>query len=195
MFCNQCGKETENNQRFCSQCGATLSKAETASPIQNNQEEKLIYTVQPCYLGMLGIVQSLNSIARFSIGITLFFLLAIAPRYHVQLIHILIGCGVGLIVPVIIFWYMGLKNNQATYYHFFDNHIEYQDKFFGVEKNMIRYSNFTEMQLNKTIIQQLYGVGSIIINTANGNLVVRDLKNYQEIYEFLQKKYLHSQRA
>ncbi len=40
MFCNQCGKENNNDAKFCSSCGFPIKKADSspnATPIIENQ--------------------------------------------------------------------------------------------------------------------------------------------------------------
>jgi len=62
--------------------------------------------------------------------------------------------------------YIGKRLNYSrTEYRFFDDHVEFEEGFFSINKKVIQYRDVKEVTLHKGIFQRLYGLGTIYVAT------------------------------
>ncbi|HXY89007.1 MAG TPA: PH domain-containing protein [Xanthobacteraceae bacterium] len=67
-------------------------------------------------------------------------------------------------IPLVV--YVGKKFNYArTEYNFFDDHLEFEEGFFTINKKLIKYKDVKEVTLRKGFLQQIYGLGTIYLAT------------------------------
>jgi uncharacterized membrane protein YdbT with pleckstrin-like domain len=67
-------------------------------------------------------------------------------------------------IPIVA--YLGKKLNYGrTEYRFFDDHLEFEEGFFSINKKVIQYRDVKEVTLHKGIFQRPYGLGTIYLAT------------------------------
>ena len=100
--------------------------------------------------------------------------------------------------------YIGKKLNYSrTEYKFFDDHLEFEEGFFTINKKLIKYKDIKEVTLRKGILQRTYGLGTIYLatlatgsttsynpfyalgfgNVSASGVSVRDIQNPDDAYE------------
>jgi membrane protein YdbS with pleckstrin-like domain len=105
-------------------------------------------------------------------------------------------------IPIAV--YIVKKLNYArTEYKFFDDHLEFEEGFFTINKKVIKYKDVKEVTLRKGILQRSYGLGTIYLatlatgstssfspfyalgfgNVSASGVGVRDIPNPDEAYE------------
>ena len=109
-------------------------------------------------------------------------------------------------IPIAV--YVIKKLNYArTEYKFFDEHLEFEEGFFTINKKVIKYKDIKEVTLRKGILQRTYGLGTIYLatlatgsttsfnpfyalgfgNVSASGVGVRDILNPDEAYEKINK--------
>jgi uncharacterized membrane protein YdbT with pleckstrin-like domain len=109
-------------------------------------------------------------------------------------------------IPITV--YVIKKLNYArTEYKFFDEHLEFEEGFFTINKKVIKYKDIKEVTLRKGILQRTYGLGTIYLatlatgsttsfnpfyalgfgNVSASGVGVRDILNPDEAYEKINK--------
>jgi uncharacterized membrane protein YdbT with pleckstrin-like domain len=62
--------------------------------------------------------------------------------------------------------YFGKKLNYSrTEYRFFDDHLEFEEGFFSINKKVIRFRDVKEVTVRMGILQRIYGLGTIYLAT------------------------------
>jgi uncharacterized membrane protein YdbT with pleckstrin-like domain len=56
-------------------------------------------------------------------------------------------------------------NYSRTEYRFFDDHLEFEEGFFSINKKVIRFRDVKEVTMRKGILQRIYGLGTIYLAT------------------------------
>jgi membrane protein YdbS with pleckstrin-like domain len=94
-------------------------------------------------------------------------------------------------------------NYGRTEYKFFDDHLEFEEGFFTINKKVIKYKDVKEVTLRKGILQRIYGLGTIYMatlatgsttsfnpfyalgfgNVSASGVGVRDIPNPDDAYE------------
>ena len=69
MYCNQCGKELQGNQQFCSSCGAAVGVA--AMPVRQDPMERHVHLLGVLWL-VLGLLTALGGVAVLIVANVLF---------------------------------------------------------------------------------------------------------------------------
>ena len=69
MYCNQCGKELQPNQQFCSSCGAAVGVA--AMPVRQDPMERHVHLLGVLWL-VLGLLTALGGVAVFIVAHVIF---------------------------------------------------------------------------------------------------------------------------
>lgn len=77
-------------------------------------------------------------------------------------------------------------------YRFYESYMIYEDDFLNQHKKNIQYSNIKEVEIRRTILDRMLGMGVIVIytnaeNKRNNGLVVYGLRNPKEDYDFIDK--------
>jgi membrane protein YdbS with pleckstrin-like domain len=109
-------------------------------------------------------------------------------------------------IPIAV--YVIKKLNYArTEYKFFDEHLEFEEGFFTINKKVIKYKDIKEVTLRKGILQRTYSLGTIYLatlatgsttsfnpfyalgfgNVSASGVGVRDVLNPDEAYEKINK--------
>ncbi len=67
-------------------------------------------------------------------------------------------------VPVVT--YIGRRLNYSrTEFRFFDDHVEFDEGFFTLNRKVVAYHNVREVTLRKGLLQRPYGLGSVYLGT------------------------------
>jgi uncharacterized membrane protein YdbT with pleckstrin-like domain len=109
-------------------------------------------------------------------------------------------------IPIAV--YVIKKSNYArTEYKFFDEHLEFEEGLFTINKKVIKYKDIKEVTLRKGILQRTYSLGTIYLatlatgsttsfnpfyalgfgNVSASGVAVRDIFNPDEAYEKINK--------
>lgn len=74
MYCNQCGKELQPNQQFCSNCGVAVGATAlgaAATPVRQDPMERHVHLLGVLWL-VLGVLTALGCIAIFIVAHVIF---------------------------------------------------------------------------------------------------------------------------
>ena len=70
--------------------------------------------------------------------------------------------------------------------------MEYYDGFFTFNKKTVPYERITDINLNKSLFDRIFGVGTIKINTAGSSLIseinIRYIRNPENIFEEINRE-------
>ena len=69
MYCNQCGKELQPNQQFCSSCGAAVGA--TAMPVRQDSMGRHVHLLGVLWL-VLGVLTALTGLAAMIVAHVIF---------------------------------------------------------------------------------------------------------------------------
>lgn len=114
----------------------------------------------------------------------IYFGLLYFASYSLPFYVLAVPLAAGFILQMI-FLYGELKHRS---YRVYEDHIEVEDRFFDRSSQTSRFENITDMNLEKPVVQRLFGTGNIRLNTAgsgNSEIVLRYLKNPDRYYEKL----------
>lgn len=86
-------------------------------------------------------------------------------------------------------------NLRAREYRFFKDRAEFYEGFLNINRKVVRYDRVTDVTYRRSVWERIWGVGSILLNTAGSyyrELRIGYIENSDEIYEKVQgllKKY------
>lgn len=98
-------------------------------------------------------------------------------------------------------------NYSRTEYRFFDDHLEFEEGFFSINKKVIRFCDVREVTLRKGILQRIYGLGTIYLatlatgsgssfrpftalgfgNVSGSGISVRDIRNPDQTFDSIRQ--------
>ena len=113
---------------------------------------------------------------------------------------IFIGVGALLAIGSVIANLLRYFESKTLVYYVFNDHLEYVDGFFNQEKKTIRLSDVADVFMKRSIIQRLYGIGTIRLalkgvdinvygikfhakNQHSNYVVIRDVKDPDLVYD------------
>ena len=76
----------------------------------------------------------------------------------------LLGAVAFISFPLIAYFGKSL-NYSRTEYRFFEDHLEFEEGFFSINKKVIKFRDVREVTLRKGILQRIYGLGTIYLAT------------------------------
>ena len=164
------------------------------------------FSLKPVFVGWITLLYLLPFQLFFTVWAALFFggmgkSFGIFPQDS-STPGVVIGALAFFGIPLVV--YVGKKFNYArTEYNFFDDHLEFEEGFFTVNKKLIKYKDVKEVTLRKGFLQQIYGLGTIYLatlatgstgsyspfyalgfgNVSASGIGVRDVPNPDEAYE------------
>jgi hypothetical protein len=81
---------------------------------------------------------------------------------------------------------------KNTTFELLDDSVKYRRDFINLEQKNVKYSNIKEVKLSQHIIQRLYGIATVLVTThattQDAGIEIYDIKEYQEVYDFLIEK-------
>jgi uncharacterized membrane protein YdbT with pleckstrin-like domain len=79
---------------------------------------------------------------------------------------------------------------EHTFYEIKDNEVEERFNWMANGKHRVRYSEIREVMFMQGVFQRKHGIGSVYIvtNTGVGGLVIDDIREFEEVYEFIEEK-------
>jgi len=91
-----------------------------------------------------------------------------------------------------------VKNSyNKTRYDFYTTRLDYFEGFIAIEEKTIRYKNITEVNLRKSFLQRMFGLGTIILSTpatgfsesgrSRSGIKITDIESPDEIYRFVKE--------
>lgn len=191
MNCPHCKTELLPEQTYCGACGQAVMVEAQQTP----NGRKPIGVAKPVFIHWLFLVRLLPKALQFAIiiggvfgfvahGYTIVFggyLTLWGPFLYPFFIVLIAVLGVG--------WAIKLRNYQETRYIFFSDHLEYYDGFWNIERKDIRYRNITQIDLHRSMIQRMYGLGTLRMTVpgyANA-VALTDLKDPERVFHQLQQ--------
>lgn len=197
MFCKNCGKEIEDDSKFCPNCGTALNYEvrKQESPLNDNE---IVLTLKPRFIWPAVLFVVVPSTLFFSIWCAIFFG-GMAQMYFYNHGGVnyaaFIVCGLLplLTIPPINF-FVALQKNKNTIYHFYKTKVEYHEGFLGKDSKTLSYSKVLETELRKGLIQQNFGVGTIYLSaggvsiagaSAGNGVTIADIPNPDENYKLI----------
>ena len=109
-------------------------------------------------------------------------------------------------IPLIAYFGKWL-NYSRTEYRFFDDHLEFEEGFFSINKKVIRFRDVREVTLRQGILQRIYGLGTIYLatlatgsgpsfrpftalgfgNVSGSGISVRDIRNPDQTFDSIRQ--------
>lgn len=196
MFCKNCGKEVENDTKFCPSCGTVLNLEEKKQEVPVRDDE-IVLTLKPRFISISALLMIIPPTFFFSIwcgvflgGISQIFF---AQHGGVNIWPFLIFAILPLLIIPPASYFMALGKNRNTIYKFYRTKVEYHEGFLGKDTKTLSYNRVLETELRRGVIQQQFGVGSVFLSTggaaisgAGGNGVsIADIPNPEENYKLI----------
>ena len=130
---------------------------------------RLIFSLRPVFIGWITLVVQAPLQLFFTLWAGLFFggifsavVQAFSNNSHAGFIFF--GGMAFFGIPAVA--YVGKKLNYArTEYRFFEDHLEFEEGFFSINKKVINFRDVKEVTLRKGILQRIYGLGTIYLAT------------------------------
>jgi uncharacterized membrane protein YdbT with pleckstrin-like domain len=163
-------------------------------------------SLRPVFIGWITLVIQLPLQLFLSFWIGDFFgtMLLITGLFweHQQIPFVICGGIAFIAIPLVA--YFGKKLNYSrTEYRFYDDHLEFEEGFFSLNRKVIRYKDIRETTVHKGIFQRLYGLGSIYLatlatgsvrgpnvfsalgfgNVTASGVIIRDVRSPDEVYD------------
>lgn len=101
------------------------------------------------------------------------------------------GCLFLLGTPLAVY-FIGKRTYDKTDYQFYQHHLAYCEGFWTLEHKSIQYRNITEVYLRQSIVQRLYGVGTLYLSVPAmggrgfGGVIIADVRYPDQIYQEIQ---------
>ena len=196
MFCPKCGKEITEDAVFCPYCGYKIKNDESEK--QTKGIKKLV--LRPVFVPWVTLVSVIPLQIFFTIWGCIFF-----GGFSIPISHFIfhkdpgfwsfIFFGLLFFFGIPIFVYnVKKKSYEKTVYVFYDDHLEYYEGFWTLEKKSINYNRITEISLRRGIIQKKYGLGTIFLSTpatgysrgrARSGIAILDIPKADYVYKVL----------
>jgi len=197
MYCINCGTALEETVKICSKCNQEVIGHEIQHKSAHT-EQKPIAVLKPKLVIWLVIARyfimqiNLTVVGGAFGGVLIFFHqlylgspnITWQPFFYSALFFF-------LAVPIAaIFIYK--RTYDLTRYVFYPDHVEYYEGFWQVNRKIVNYKSISEVDLRKSMVQRLYGLGSVyvLVPSLSGKfsgIIIADIKHPEKVYQFLQK--------
>ncbi len=163
--------------------------------IQNYQQNQEHYqSIKPA------IKTSLLLLSSFGLTIIIYFLVGLFLTAPLMFVFSLFGAGgivAGLVSVIILFsvimfivFLFKRASLRRTEYKFYSNKVEYYEGFLVKNRKTINYDRITNIGQRKGIIEGLFGLGTVFIDTAGSSakgheLSMRYLENPDQTYYWI----------
>ncbi len=120
-----------------------------------------------------------------------FFVISFSKVYLQTRVLALFGITVACVT--LFFVLLNMLSLKKTEYRFYSNRVEYVEGFLAKEKKLLPFSRITNVGLRKGVIENIYGLGTVYLETAGSSgagyeLSLRYVKNPDAIYELIKKR-------
>src|SRR4029077_19385511 len=126
------------------------------------------FSVRPVFIGWITLLVQLPLQLFFTLWAGGFFggMLVASGLFdrHSRAPFILIGAVTFVAIPAVAYFGKWL-NYSRTEYRFFDDHLEFEEGFFSINKKVIGFRDVKEVTMRKGILQRIYGLGTIYLAT------------------------------
>jgi uncharacterized membrane protein YdbT with pleckstrin-like domain len=106
----------------------------------------------------------------------------------------IIGALATYVVAIGIAMHLKKRNYIQTYYELDDEKVVYFNGFFSPERKEILYQRILEVDFRQGFLQQLFGLGTVILVTNSGSsnqpmagINITDVQNPDQVYEAVKK--------
>ena len=171
MFCPDCGAQVGRTMKFCPSCGNRIKKVTKFEIVDTHKINEPILIIRPRFIGILTFLTALPLGLFFGIwgagffgGFSLAILDAAGMDVPCLFVFVFFGLFFFFIVPFIYF-IIKKKTYNKTEYRFYPDKLEYYEGFFTVQQKSIKYRAITEVFLRKGVLQNIYGLGTIVLST------------------------------
>ena len=121
--------------------------------------------LKPVFVGSIALISRLPLQLFLTFWATLFFggiTQSLLPNWGVS--FVLFGLLAFFGVPAVT--YIGRRLNYSrTEFRFFDDHVEFDEGFFTLNRKVVAYHNIREVTLRRGVLQRPYGLGSVYLGT------------------------------
>lgn len=209
MYCKECGREIDDDSKFCSGCG----KAVIGGSVRDRRDDTMglvdeiaaegiddpLISAEPVFIHEAALLSCIPMGIFFGIWGGIFFGIPIMmirmftmenPEFTV-IPFILMGMLCMVAFPMIIYFYR-LKTYQHTEYKFYPDRLEYTEGFMTAVNKVVKYSQVAEVSLRRGIIQRKYDLGTIYLATRatagegknlQSGIKISDIRDSEKIYQ------------
>ncbi len=195
MFCKFCGKEIDENSKFCPHCGKQLLGETRKQTINDNE---ILFTAKPVFIPIVTIISFIPIQLFMTVWGSVFFgvfgvfaIKALKLNIPVYYSFIIFGFIFFLGIPFLVY-FVKKRTYEKTEYRFYKTKMEYYEGFFNLEEKTIQYKNITEVYLRRGIIQKQFNLGTIYLATpatgmttsrARSGIAIMDIENPEDVYK------------
>ena len=130
----------------------------------------------------------------------LVFLIQLSPQIDLLLWFLTF---LSFALPMAGYVFIKQQNYAKTFFEFNEDRLLFYEGFFNIQKKEVLIKNFIEVNCTKNFLQRMFGVGTIILNTAatgqiqgfsGSGIKIKDIENpdqyYEKIRDIVHKKQL-----
>ncbi len=199
MYCSICGSKMIDGARFCQSCGHKAGGSSQPKSIE--RRENPLKVIKPVLITWVLLAQYLPlqlnlTLMGGAVGGLLGFVILIFTGHTNYVIYPFVYSAIFFFfaTPISVYW-VRRRTYDETDYRFYQDHLEYAEGFWAVEKKILQYRYITDVSLRKGIIQRLYGLGTIYLSTPSMGPAIRgfrgiriaDVRNPEKIYQKIQE--------
>lgn len=190
MFCQNCGEQLENGIKFCTRCGKLID----IDNLQINQKElpsdtDILLELKPVFNLKYCIVKNLPIFICIILFPLIVFLTTIIFDSETTWLTIISALMLILgIVGFIMGIFLEKKQMKNINYKFYNKKLEYSDSFLNKAEKVVKYKNIREVVFRRTILERMFGFGSIKFYTSadagvDNGVIISCLENSEEVYK------------
>lgn len=159
MYCKKCGFKLDEDSRFCSRCGLSLSNSNSSNNKTLN-DDKVIFSLKPKFDLLYKVLKEGGS------------LLLILLIFSYSSLFFLDGSLMLAIILLIVILYLIIKlpiekkQYDNLVYNFYKTKVEYKDGFINKEEKELKYKYIREVVMSQNILERFCGIGTIKIFTS-----------------------------
>lgn len=198
MFCINCGNKLDDNDIFCSACGAKVGQEEVMVNQVSRPSNEVIFETRPTYrfmyIALPKIIEALTRIIPFAFIVILMitslketFSDSIIMEHITPVILLLIAIPVGSVIYLIIKILLEKKQYDKITYTFYIDKVVFRDDFLDISEKELKYAHIKEIVKKQTFVQRWFNIGSIVLysNAESGyasGIALVNVENIDEVY-------------
>jgi len=201
MFCEKCGNEVVDTDKFCQNCGNLLIDEETQEITKSRYNNEVMLEIKPT-TKLLAFIDSKLLITGILLLSTLLYALfntmpatekllgsgdPMAKTVVLMTIGVYLIPIVGIFIAIFVKAFIKKKQNKKITYTFYPDRVIFKDSFLNKVQHELKYKHVREVASEQTFIQRLFKIGSIKLSSnsegIDSGLVIRDIEDIDCYYK------------